>query len=152
MLKTRIAPAIALAVGVALGTTGCGLLVPQATTYEYAPSDGIDVDLPGLSVRNLLVLQEDGDANIVFTGVNSGDEQVRMSITFVADGSQVAQKNFNLAPGLTSFGVDSPETVRLDGVPTGSMVTAFIEGGGKEIEREVPVLGSDLEEYVDLVP
>jgi len=151
-LKTRIVPAIALAVGVALGATGCGMLVPQATTYEYAPSDGINVDLPGVSVRNLLVLQEDGDANVVFTGVNSGEEQVRMSIKFVQDGSQIAQRTFDIEPGLNTFGVDAPETVSLDGVQTGSMVTAFIEGGGQEFEREVPVLGSELEEYSELVP
>lgn len=152
MLKTRIAPAIALALGVALGTTGCGMLVPQATTFKYAPSDGIDVDLPGVGVRNLLVLKEDGDANVVFTGVNSGSEQVRVSMKFVQDGAQIAQRNFNLEPGLTTFGVDVPETVKLDDVQTGSMVTTFIETGGQELEREVPVLGGDLEEYRELVP
>ena len=151
-MKTRIAPAIALAVGVTLGATGCGLLAPQATTYAYAPSDGIDVNLPGVDVRNLLVLKEDGDANIVFTGVNAGEEPQRVSIRFVEDGTQIGQRNFTLAPGLTTFGVDAPETVSLDDVQNGSTVTAFVEGGGQEVEREVPVLGNELAEYAELVP
>lgn len=151
MLKTRIAPALALAAAVAIGTTGCGFIVPQATLYEYAPSDGIDVDLPDVLVRNLLVLAGDDSANIVFTGVNNGDESTRVSIQFVEDGSQIGSKSFSIDAGLTPFGVDSPELLNAELMP-GSMVTAFIESGGTEIEREVPVLDGTLDEYAELVP
>lgn len=151
MLKTRIAPALALAAAVALGTTGCGLMVPQATTFEYAPSDGIDVDLAGVDVRNLLLVAGDSSANVVFTGVNNGDDSVRVSIKFVEDGSQLAQKNFNVDQGSTPFGVESPEIVELDLLP-GSMITAFLEAGGTEVERQVPVVDGSLAEYEALVP
>lgn len=151
MLKTRIAPALALAAAVALGTTGCGFVVPQATLYDYAPSDGIDIDLPDALVRNLLVVAGDSSANVVFTGVNNGESQVRVSIKFVEEGDQLAQKNFSLDTGTTLFGVDSPEIVELDIMP-GSMITAFVENGGTEIERQVPVVDGSLEEYSDLLP
>ncbi|HUH53834.1 MAG TPA: DNA modification methylase [Microbacteriaceae bacterium] len=152
MLKTRIVTSIALAAGVALGASGCGFFVPQATTYEYAPSDGIDVDLPGADVRNLLLVTNSDAANVVFTGVNNTEEAVRISIKFVDEGSQVAQRNFTLDPGLNVFGVDTPEIIPVTGLMPGSMITAFLEGGGVEIEREVPVLDGTLAEYSELVP
>lgn len=151
MLKTRIAPALALAAAVALGTTGCGFIVPQATQYEYAPSDGIDVDLPGAHVRNLLVVAGESEANIVFTGVNNGNDNAEVTIQLVDEGSQVASKSFTLATGTTPFGVDSPEIIEATLEP-GSMVTAFLESNGTEIEREVPVVDGTLEEYAPLVP
>lgn len=152
MLKTRIVPAIVLAAAVSLGTAGCGFIVPQATTYEYAPSDGINVDLPNVDVRNLMLVVGDKEANIVFTGVNDTDSPVRVSIKFVEDGKAVAQSNVTVAPGLTPFGTDEPILVTIPGIMAGSMVTAFIESDGIEIEREVPVLDGTLAEYAELVP
>ena len=151
MLKTRIAPALALAAAVALGTTGCGFFVPQATQYEYAPSDGIDVDLPGAHVRNLLVVAGESEANIVFTGVNNGTEAARVTIQLVEEGTRVASESFTLEPGTTPFGVESPELIDAVLQP-GSMVTAFLESNGAEIEREVPVVDGTLDEYAPLVP
>lgn len=151
-MKTRIAPALALAAAVALGTTGCGLLVPQATTYQYAPSDGIDVTLPSVAVRNLLVIAGEDNANVVFTAVNNGDSATRLSMKFIDQGSQKTQKNFNVSSGLTPFGVDNPELIELPGLKPGSLVTVFLESDGTEIEREVPVLDGTLSEYSDLQP
>ena len=48
----RIASSVALAAALALGATGCGLIAPQGTTEQYAPSDGIDVSLEGVEIRN----------------------------------------------------------------------------------------------------
>lgn len=151
MLKTRIAPALALAAAVALGTTGCGFMVPQATTHEYAPSDGIDIDLPGAHVRNLLVVAGDDEANVVFTGVNNGDSTTKVTITFVDGGTKLASETFSLEPGSTPFGVETPEIVEVS-LKAGSMVTAFVENSGEEIEREVPVVDGTLDEYAPLLP
>ena len=151
MLKTRIAPALALAAAVALGTTGCGFFVSQATNHEYAPSDGIDIDLPGVHVRNLLIVAGESQANVVFTGVNNGTEDVRVTLQLVEDGSQVASKSFTVEPGTTPFGVVEAELVEAALTP-GSMVTGFLESGGTEIEREIPVVDGTLAEYEDLVP
>lgn len=153
MLKTRIAPALALALAatVAFGTTGCGFFVSQATHEEYAPSDGIDVDLPGVNVRNLLVVAGESQANIVFTGVNNGTDPVRLTIQFVEDGASLASQSFTVEPGTTPFGVDEPELIDATLLP-GSMVTAFLESSGTEIEREVPVVDGTLDEYAPLVP
>ncbi|MDA3146403.1 DNA modification methylase [Leucobacter sp. UCMA 4100] len=151
MLKTRIAPALALAAAVALGTTGCGFMVPQATTYEYAPSDGIDIDLPSADVRNFLVVAGEDSANIVFTGVNKGDAATRVTVRLVDGNEQVSDETFSLEPGSTPFGVETPEIVEVS-LKAGSMVTAFVENDGTEIERQVPVVDGTLDEYSNLVP
>lgn len=151
-MKTRIVPALALAAAVALGTTGCNLLAPQATTYEYAPGDGIDVSLPSVDVRNLIVFAGEDNANVVFTAVNNGESATRLSMKFVDQGSQKAQKNFNVTPGLTPFGVDTAEVVDIADLLPGSVVSVFIESDGTEIERDVPVLDGTLDEYSELQP
>ncbi len=39
-MKTRLIASIALGAAVVLGTTGCNILAPQATTIDYSASDG----------------------------------------------------------------------------------------------------------------
>lgn len=153
-LKTRFA--LALAAALVLGTTGCGLIVPQATTEEYSPSDGIDVTLPNVDVRNLLLVTSDDsdETNIVFTGVNNGQDPVRLNIAFVADDEQQARETFRIAPGITVFGPadDEQVIVEIPDLLPGSMITAYIESDGTEEERQVPVVDGTLKEYRSLVP
>ena len=44
-MKFRIVLAASLALGVALGTSGCNLIQPQATTKQYDASDGVGVNV-----------------------------------------------------------------------------------------------------------
>ena len=157
-MKIRIASSIALAAGLALGLSGCNLIAPQATTIPYAPSDGIDVDLDGAFVRNLLLIADESgeNFNVVFTGVNNGTEDVQVTINFIDQGSQQAAAEFTLEPGSTEFGNpegDLPPTlVSLPDVMVGSTVDAYFQTpGGTEVQRDVPVLDGTLEEYADFV-
>jgi hypothetical protein len=155
-LKTRrIASSIALAAAITLGATGCGFVVPQATTEPYAPSDGIDVSVAGTEVRNLMLIADESgeNFNVVFTGVNTGTEAVDLRIAFVSeDGSAKASADFTLEPGSTLFGdpegTVAPVLISLPDVIAGSTVTAFLQvPGGADVEREVPVLDGTLAEY-----
>ncbi len=151
----RIASSIALAAAVALGATGCGLFAPQATTDPYSPSDGIDVTVAGVDVRNLMLIadEEAENFNVVFTGVNTGDETVQLRISFVdANGTSTATADFEVKPGSTPFGaVDGefpPVLVSIPDLAPGAMVTAFLQvPGGADVERQVPVLDGTLAEY-----
>ena len=51
---------------VVLGTTGCSMISPQATTIPYSAADGVNVPASGpLKVRNaLFVANEDGTTAI----------------------------------------------------------------------------------------
>lgn len=157
-MKTRIASSVALAAALALGLTGCGLIAPQATLTPYAPSDGIDVNVEGAKVRNLLLVADESgeNFNVVFTGVNTGSSTVPLTITFEGEGSDRATAEFELEPGSTVFGPldadQAPVLVSLRDVVPGSLVSAYLQTpGGDEVQRDVPVLDGELEEYKDLV-
>ncbi len=156
-MKNRIASSAAIAAALALGLTGCGLIAPQATMTPYAPSDGIDVNVEGAKVRNLmLIADETGENfNVVFTGVNSGSSSVPLTINFEGESSQ-ASADFEIEPGSTVFGpLDEehpPVLVSLGGLEPGATVSAYFQTpGGDEVQREVPVLDGTLAEYRDLV-
>lgn len=160
-LKTRqIVSSLALAAALSLGLAGCGMFVPTATLEQYAPSDGIDVTIETVAVRNLMLVSdaEGKEFNVVFTGVNNGDSPALLRLTFVnASGSAEATADFNLEPGLNVFGPKGGETkptyIELNGPMPGDTVTAFVEVAGLEsVERDVPVLDGVLKEYEDLVP
>lgn len=159
-LKTRrIASSIALAAAITLGATGCGFAVPQATTEPYAPSDGIDVSVAGVEVRNLLLIadEESENFNVVFTGVNTGTTPLELRITFVGKGgSTEASADFTIDPGSTIFGDPegdvAPVLVSIPDLAAGDTVSAFLQvPGGADVEREVPVLDGTLLEYRSFV-
>lgn len=132
------------------------MFVPQATLDEYFPSDGVSVTFSDVMLRNLMIItsEESEDANIVFTGVNNGDGTARVSFEIVGEGSSQARETFSVDPGLTVFGEpDGEQTiVQVSNLEPGSLATAFIETGGTEIEKLVPVLDGTLKEYEHLVP
>lgn len=157
-MKIRIASSIALAAALALGLNGCSLIAEQATQIPYAPSDGIDANVAGASVRNLmLIVDESGENfNVVFTGVNTGSEDVPLTINFMDQGSQQATAAFLIEPGTFEFGRPggevSPTLVTLPGVIAGSTVDAYLQTpGGDEVQRAIPVLDGTLVEYQDFV-
>ena len=85
-MKARLAASAALALGIAIGGSGCAMITYQATTEKYDPSDGISADIGTLDLRNVLVVSEDGeDGNLVMTVVNTGENDVTLGVQ-VADG------------------------------------------------------------------
>ena len=160
MKTRRIASSIALAAAVALGATSCGLMVPQNTTQTYAPSDGIDVNVGDLMVRNLMLIADESgkNFNVVFTGVNNAADSGLLRITFVSDdGAAEASADFLLEQGITVFGDPNgdvaPVLVTIPNLKPGATVKAYFEGasGSEELSRQVPVLDGSLFEYADYV-
>ncbi|MBO1902277.1 DNA modification methylase [Leucobacter weissii] len=156
-MKTRIASSIALAAGIAFGATGCGLIAPQATTYSYAPSDGVEANVGDIAVRNLLlVASESGESfNVVFTAVNATSAPVQLRISFVgADEAAVeASADFPVDPGTVRFGDPEGDAlltslVAIPGISAGDTVTAYLQiAGTPDVELQVPVLDGTLAEY-----
>lgn len=157
MKTRRIASSIAVAVALAFGATGCSLFAAQGTMEPYAPSDGVDVTIKDIAVRNLLLIADASgeNFNVVFTGVNNTSTDAIVRMTFVT-GSTEASTDFALAPGLSSFGNPdgefTPQLVSLPGLKPGETVEAYFEvPGGGEAKYEVPVLDGTLEEYKNYV-
>ena len=153
MKTRRIASSLALAAALALGATGCSLIAPQGTLEPYAPSDGVDVTIENIAVRNLLLIADESgeNFNVVFTGVNNTAEDAIVRITFVQDSSE-ASADFLLAPGSTSFGNPegdaAPQLISIADLKPGATVEAFFEvAGGGEAQYMVPVLDGTLAEY-----
>lgn len=157
MKTRRIASSIALAAALALGASGCSLIAAQGTQEAYAPSDGIDVTIENVAIRNLLLIEDASgeNFNVVFTGVNNTTEVELVRMTFVA-GNTEASSDFVLEPGLTAFGNPegevAPQLVSLPGLKAGQTVEAYFETqSGGEAKYEVPVLDGTLEEYKNYV-
>lgn len=153
-MKIRIASSIALAAALTLGATGCSLIAAQDTLIPYAPSDGVDANVSGVEVRNLMLISaESGEQqNVVFTGINSGEKAQQLTISFMADGQQVATSEFEVPAGTTKFGdpegEPTPVLVKIPEAKPGTLVDAYLStAGSAEIQHRVPVLDGSLQEY-----
>ncbi len=156
-MKIRKVSSLALAGVLALGASGCSLVAPVATTKAYAPSDGIQVDVGGVNVRNvLLIAEQPGDPyNLVFTTVNNTGAEQQLVVELDGEAG-AASAEITIPTGTTLFG-DPQDTagnlviVELGDQVIGSTVDASFEitGAGAETNK-IPVLDGHLEEYKNL--
>lgn len=153
-MKFRIAIAAVIAVGVALGTTGCGLIQPQATTRHYDASDGIGVNVGTLKLRNLIVLSNDGTTgSLLLTGVNTTGKDVELTVTYAGGKKAVQAIPSSDFRGTTWGGHDEPQII-LGGIDTapGGMIELAFTDGVETVATLVPVLTTGLPEYEGLAP
>ncbi|MFF2275319.1 hypothetical protein [Agromyces sp. NPDC058126] len=158
-MKARLAASAALALGVALGASGCSMLTYQATTEHYDASDGVSANVGDLDLRNILVVSDDGvDGTLVLTIVNNGEDDVDLDVQ-VDGGDTVTipvDAGATVAFGTDAVeGLDEVEPIVLEGIDTdpGSLLPIYFQYGSAEgIEKQVPVLDGRLPEYESLVP
>ena len=157
-MNTRIVSSVALAAVIALGATGCSLIAHQGTLTPYAPSDGIDANAGAVEVRNLLLVisEESGVLNTVFTAVNSSDSVQQLSMTIVSSDSQQTVHTFELEPGITKFGDPSSDLdlaiVQDPAARAGALASVYLQSGNStEVQRDVPILDGTLAEYANYV-
>jgi len=160
-VKTRLIASIAVGAAVVLGTTGCNILAPQATTIDYSASDGVNVpaDSGPLHVRNaLIVANDDGTTgNFVAAIVNDTTEPLTLRLE-VGEGSTAVRSSVNVPANRTlSLGdlADNVEPLRLDdidAVPGSTVPVYFQSGDGQGALIQVPVLDGALEYLAPLAP
>ncbi|MGR2753652.1 DNA modification methylase [Agromyces arachidis] len=151
-MKARLAASAALALGIAIGGSGCAMITYQATTEEYDASDGISVDVGALEVRNALVVSDDGEeGNLVLSVTNSGDEDATLGIEIAGETIEIdVDAGETVSPGATD---EEPVLVERLDAEVGGLVTAFfVTEGAEGREVTVPVLDGRLPEYEELVP
>ncbi|WP_157009244.1 hypothetical protein [Agromyces laixinhei] len=158
-MKARLAASAALAIGIALGASGCSMLTYQATTEKYDASDGVSVDVGELDIRNVLVVSDDGvDGTLVMTVVNNGTDDVSLDVQFGGGDSQSikVEAGSEVVLGVDEVqGTDEVEPVVLEDIDTlpGAFLPMFFEYSGAEgVEKAIPVLDGRLPEYENLVP
>ncbi|RXZ67364.1 hypothetical protein [Agromyces albus] len=154
-MKARLAASAALALGLALGSSGCAMLTYQATTEAYTPSDGIAANIGDLDVRNVLIVSDDGvDGNLIMTVVNTGEEDVSLGLQFGDGDSETLEVEVEAGESLV-LGSDDEEPLLLEGIDTepGSFLPVYFQYGDAEgVEKLVPVLDSSLPEYSSFAP
>lgn len=160
-MKARLAASAALALGIALGASGCSMLTYQATTEHYDASDGVSAGVGDLDLRNILIVSDDGvDGNLVMTVVNNGTDDIDLGVQFGEGGGDTHEIEIEAGSSVT-FGVDDVEgtdviePLLLEGIDTqpGSLLPVYFQYDGAEgVEKLVPVLDSSLPEYKQLAP
>jgi hypothetical protein len=157
-VNPRLIASIAIGTAVVLGTTGCSMISPQATTLEYSAAEGVNVYGSGpLEVRNaFIVATEDGDeGNFVAAIVNDTDEDHTL-IVELGDSSSPVRLEIDVdARSTVSLGADGEDPELVEGLDTqpGADIPGFFQSGdGKGVLTSVPVLDGELSYLAPLVP
>ncbi len=154
-MKSRLAASIALSALVIVGATGCAGITPQATTIEYAASDGANVPKSGpIEVRNaFIVVDKQGTlGNLVAGLVNTTSSAATIHITV---GDSAGQSVRVPAQKSVSLGGDAEKPLRFEDIDAkaGTTVKVYFQSGDAEgISYEIPVLDGTLPYYSQLVP
>lgn len=156
MKAPRIAASVVLAVGIVLGTAGCGFTTPQSTTKHYDASDGVSGSVGDIDVRNVFIVSDNGTVgNIVFTLVNNGDTAHLVTIQ-TGTGSKKVDKQVSIAAGaLKPFGGPTERRVLIENLDSqpGSLFPVYFQYGTQTgVRLLAPVLDSSLPQYSDYSP
>lgn len=156
-MRRRLFAPLALAFSVALGATGCTLSAEIATMKEYDPSDGVGTEVGELALRNImLITNDDGEANLVMTIVNTGGADASLNVQYSDGGSEI-NKTIDVpgSPALLRVGDDPSAAVLFSGsdVIPGGLAPLYFQYANNPGELVlVPVLDGTLPEYELLVP
>ncbi|MDF2993977.1 MAG: modification methylase [Microbacterium sp.] len=160
-MKSRLIASIAVGAAVVLGTTGCNILAPQATTIDYSASDGVNVPAASgpLDVRNaLIVANDEGDlGNFVAAVVNSTNDPQTLRLE-VGEGSTAVRAsvtvpaNRTLSLGDLANGVEPLLLEGIDAAPGSTVPVYFQSGDGEGALIQVPVLDDAVQYLSTLAP
>ena len=142
-----------LALAAVLGTTGCSAINPQATTFEYAPSDGtqitIDADEGMVDFLNIAVITQDADdvGRLIGSIHNKSEREQNVEL----------QINNNTE----QFSLDAGEVLHLEeeeivlepvGTDPGELADGTATAFGVSDDFKVSILPPVQEHYRDLYP
>ena len=155
-VRGRIASSVIVAAAIIVGTAGCGLVAPQATTYHYFASDGVSGDIGEIGIRNAVIVTDKGKlGNLVVTIVNSGSEDAEITVQHESSNGKKTVTISAPANETTLFGPADGEQVLLRDLDAqaGSLLDVYFQYGDEQGEDlQVPVLDGGLPEYSDLLP
>ena len=156
MRRGFIAPLV-IASALVLGVSGCTFQSEIATQKDYDPSDGVGATMGDIALRNvMLITNNQGDANLVMSVVNTSGENVSLQVQYDAGGERITELlPVPSRPTLTRFGDDPTDSflVTGDDVLAGSLIPLYFQYASVPGEMIlVPVLHGTLLEYELLVP
>jgi hypothetical protein len=155
-VKSRLFASIAIGALVALGTTGCSMISPQATLIHYNPSDGVSATAGDIEIRNALIVADDeGTAgNFLAAVVNPTDSPVSVSIEFGEGADTVSEMLFVGANSTVSLGAEDEDPILVEGLELlpGTDVPVYFSAGDGGSLTAVPIVDGELPYYAPFVP
>ena len=142
----RVVASLVLAAALLAGTAGCTFISTQATLIQYDPGNGVGANVGDVQVRNAIALiSDDGRAvSLLVTLVNSGTDDVSVSLQYESDGEKRTDIKAVKAGAAASFGnvVGEDQIIIMNpGVAAGDLLPVYVQYGdfmGKQLP--VPVL------------
>jgi len=144
-VTNRAATALRLpaAVAASLLVSGCAVFSPVQTNEPYVPADGVPLEIPGLSLRNLAVVTATDAGSGVLVGQVVNETSEAVDVSFGIQGGPTATGTTTVAAFSGDTISDDTEQVELPAVPAppGAVVvlTVTTAEAGQNIV-EVPVL------------
>jgi hypothetical protein len=144
---------MALALGLALGMSGCTLLTPQDTLHMQETSNGVGGSVGHIDVRNAVIISNSKGSvgNLVVTLVNNDDKAHYVSIVHGSTTKSVGIP----ALGVKKLGSDEGKRVQFAplGAKPGSLTDVyFTYSGATGTQLQVPVLKSTFPGFEGYAP
>ncbi len=147
----RKASVAGLAAAALLGATGCSAINPQATTLEYAPSDGIVADVGDAELRNIALVTSEPESEARYIGTLASASGEPLEVAITVDGTTT---RFSV-PGEETLMLEDPaneQVIPSSGGAPGEIVDATVEVDGTSETVGITILNGTLEEYKEYVP
>lgn len=153
MSTRKVFASLAIASAVLLGTTGCSLSHDVASLQDYAPSDGQQVQVGDLKMRNAFVLVKDGQVALFGSVVNSGLTDLDAAVQFI-DGNGTPQSiPFPVSAGEKvdlGYNGTAPILLEVEAAPGALVSIKLLDGVNPGKSVNVPVLNGEDPHYADL--
>ncbi|WP_298890777.1 hypothetical protein [uncultured Serinicoccus sp.] len=146
--RTRRPAALVTGALAALALTGCSVNSPQATTFVYAPADGVQMNGEAFDVRDLLLVSQGDGAPAVVSGavINQTSEPVTVTVSVAGESLSPEvtvdpHSSARLDGGLSASGTEGERVIvpALEG-PSGQHVEVRISGDEETLSSTAPVL------------
>jgi hypothetical protein len=146
--------AIALSGALALALSACTIWTEPETSRPIDPSDGVNLTLGDLELRNVLVVTEDGElGGLVGTAVNTTGADIDFTLQWSVDGDYHEVELTAHRNGSTRFGGDGEQVVLEPlGERPGGLLEAVVHLSDDQSGLDIPVLDATLPEYESSLP
>ncbi|MFC4242294.1 hypothetical protein ACFOYW_02835 [Gryllotalpicola reticulitermitis] len=143
-MKARVAASVVLAIGVAIGTAGCGFLAPQETTRISQPTAfGVQGDVGSIHIRNAYFVAQGNQVALIATFVNSGTSGQTVSIQPNASASDTQSLHVGQGDPTVIGPQQQLQWSDLSATPGSLLPVFFSYGSASGVTLKLPVLTGD---------
>jgi hypothetical protein len=155
LLAHKAFAALAISASILLVTTGCSLTPADriASMKDYAPSDGSQISVGDLKLRNAFILTNGTTTALFASAVNSGVDDIDATIQYEAADGEKRNVNFPVFAGEKmdlGYGGTAPVTLELQALEGTNVQMWVLDNVNAGQSINVPVLSGQMSEYSEL--